>query len=157
MRSPTSLRQGGTNINSLQLPTALLLLLMRHSIADNKPAELAIIDDLDRIAGQDAVGDDGEDLSRAVVHDRVGGFGQRAARVGHVIDEDGDLVFDVADEDHARDFVGALALFVDQGEGEVEAVGYCCCSVGGKGVSLNSAFWPPFPFSSSTCSPPLVP
>ena len=76
--------------------------------------------------------DDGHDLAGAVVHDGFGGLDQRAAGVGHVVDEDGNAVAHVADEDHAGDFVGAGALFVDEGEAEVEAVGDGGCSVGGE-------------------------
>jgi hypothetical protein len=75
------------------------------------------------------MGYDCNDLTRFVRHDCFGRFDERAARVGHVVDEDGDFVLDVADEDHAGDFVGARALFVDEGEAEVKAVGYGCCSV----------------------------
>ena len=67
--------------------------------------------------------DDGDDLARAVLHDGVCGFDERAAGVGHVVDEDGGFAADVADEDHAGDFVGPGSLFVDEGEAEVEAVG----------------------------------
>jgi len=76
------------------------------------------------------VRDDSDDFASFVRDERLGGFGERAAGVGHVVDEDAGFVFDVADEDHAGDFVGAGALFVDEGEAEVEAVGYGCCSVG---------------------------
>ena len=61
--------------------------------------------------------DNGDDFTRAVRHDCLSGFHERAARVGHVVDED-----------HAGDFVGAGALFVDEGEAEVEAVGDGGCS-----------------------------
>lgn len=57
--------------------------------------------------------DDGEDFGGAVRGAQGGGGGERAACVGHVVYEDGDAVADVADEDHAADFVGAGALFVD--------------------------------------------
>ena len=59
---------------------------------------------------------------------------KRAARVRHVVDEDGDLVPDVADEHHAADDVGPRALLVDQGEGHVEAVGHGRGALGAPGV-----------------------
>ena len=55
-------------------------------------------------------------FSVALVDECVGGFNECAAGVGHVVDEDGGFGGDGADEDHAGDFVGAGALFVDQGE-----------------------------------------
>ena len=73
--------------------------------------------------------DDSNDLASFVCHDGFRGFDERAAGVGHVVYEDGDFVLYVADEDHAGDFVGARALFVDEGEAEVEAVGNGCCSI----------------------------
>lgn len=45
-----------------------------------------------------------------------------SAGIGHVVDENGRLVLDIADEDHATDDVGAWALLVDQGKGRVETV-----------------------------------
>lgn len=73
--------------------------------------------------------DDSDDFARAVRHDCLSGFYERAAGVCHIINEDGDSVLHVADKHHARDFVGAGTLFVDEGEAEVEAVGDRGCSV----------------------------
>ena len=66
--------------------------------------------------------DDGDDLLCTMMHDGIGGFDERAARVGHVIDENGNLTVDVTDEDHPRDFVRASSLLVDQGEAKIETV-----------------------------------
>lgn len=128
MRSPQTLRQRGTNVNRLQTRTPLLLLRMRHRIRHHHPCQLTAVQRLDRVPAQDAVRDDGDDFLGAVRHDGLGGFDEGAAGVRHVVDEDGDLAADVADESHFRDFVGAGALFVDEGEVQVEAVGYGCCS-----------------------------
>lgn len=46
--------------------------------------------------------DDGENLGRARLDELGRGEPDRAARVGHVVDEDGNLADDRADEDHAR-------------------------------------------------------
>lgn len=102
---------------------------MRNGIRHHNLPQLAPVQRLDRVAAQDTVRDNGDGFFCAVRDDYVGGFDERAARVGHVVDDDGDAVFDVADEDHAGHFVGAGAFFVDQGEAEVEAVGDGGCSV----------------------------
>lgn len=128
MRPPQTLRQGGTDINRLQSRTPLLLLRMRHRIRHHHPRQLTAIQRLDGVPAQDAVCDDGDDLLGAVGHDGVGGFDEGAAGVRHVVDEDRDLAADVADEGHFGDFVGTGALFVDEGEVQVEAVGYGGCS-----------------------------
>lgn len=78
--------------------------------------------------------DDGDGGFGAVSDDDFGSFDECAARVGHVVHDDGDAVAHVAYEDHTGDFVGAGTLFVDEGEAEVEAVGYGCCS-GVSGVN----------------------
>lgn len=63
------------------------------------------------------------DFLGAVLHHGIGGLDERAAGVGHVVDDDGDLVLDITDEDHAGDFVGTGTFLVNQSELEVEAIG----------------------------------
>lgn len=128
MRPPQTLCQRGTDINRLQPRTPLLLLRMRHRIRHDHPRQFTPVQRLYRVPAQDAVCDDGDDLLGAVGHHCIGGFDKGAARIRHVVDEDRDLAADVADECHFGDFVGTGALFVDEGEVEVEAVGYGCCS-----------------------------
>ena len=122
MRPPTRLCKRGANINSLKPLPTLLLLLMRYRIRHYQLAQRALLERLNRIPRQDAVRDNGNHFLSVMSHERVDSFHQRAAGIGHIVYEDGSLAFDVADEDHAADFVGARALFVDQGEAEVEAV-----------------------------------
>src|SRR6266511_4515271 len=56
MRSSTSLRKRRGNINRLQLLTQRFLLLMRDCIRDDDFGELAVVYDVDCVAGEDAVG-----------------------------------------------------------------------------------------------------
>jgi len=136
MRPPARLRQRRTNINRLQPLTPLLLLRMRHRIRHHHPAQLTAIQRLDRVPGQYAMRHDRHHLRRPVRHHRVGGFHERPACVRHVIHHDGDAGTDVPDEHHACDFAGAGALFVDEGEGQVEAVGNGGCSAGRVSISV---------------------
>ncbi len=55
--------------------------------------------------------DDAEDFGRAACHEFFGSGAQGAARVGHVVDEDGEFVFYFACEGHAGDFAGSFAFF----------------------------------------------
>lgn len=57
------------------------------------------------------MGDDAEDLGRAAGYEFFGGGAECAARVGHVVDEDGGFFFDFAGEGHAGDLAGSFALF----------------------------------------------
>jgi len=101
---------------------------MRHRICNHQPIQLTPIQRVNRIPAENRMCHDSNGGLRAMLNDHVGGFAERAARVGHVVDYDGNAVAHVADEDHAGDFVGASALFVDEGEGEVETIGYGCRS-----------------------------
>jgi len=47
-----------------------------------------------------------------------------AASVGHVVDEDGDAVLDIAHQHHRGDFVGLAPLLVDQRKLHVQSIGY---------------------------------
>lgn len=105
--------QSGTDINGLDLVAKLLLLGVRNGVANDQTTEAAAVQVFDGFAGQDTVHDDGVDLLGAVLHDGVGGFDERTAGVGHVVDDNSDLVLDVADEDHARDLVRARTFLVD--------------------------------------------
>ena len=102
---------------------------MRHRIRDHDPRQLTIVQRLNRIAAQDTMRHYRHYFFGAMLHYRVGGFHERAACVRHVVDEDGDFVLDVPDQDHAGYFVRAGALLVDEGEAEVETVGYGCRSI----------------------------
>ena len=113
MRPPTRLRQGRANINRLQPLAHLLLIRVRHRIRHYHPAQLAPIKRLNRIAGQNSMRDNCNDFRGAMRHHRVSGFDERAARVRHIIDEDGDAGLHIADKDHTGDFIWAGALFVD--------------------------------------------
>lgn len=112
----------------------LLLLLVRYGVGHDQVLELAVVDLLDGVAAEDAVGDDGDGGFGAVLDNHVGGLAQRAAGVGHVVDDDGGAVFHVADQHHAADLVGARALLVDEREADVEVVGD-----GGRSVAWVSA------------------
>ena len=114
-----------------------LLLLVRHRVSDDDFPQLAVVERINRIATQDAVRDNGNGLLCAVLDHDVGGLGQGAARVGHVVDDDGRLVLDVADEDHARHLVGARPLLVDEGEAQIQAVGDAGRALGPAGVGRH--------------------
>lgn len=109
----------GANVDGLDTAALSLLPLVGDSVGDNELLELRVVEGLDGVAAEDAVGDNGDGGFGAVGHDDVGGLAQGAACVGHVVYNDGNLVRDIAYEDHAGDFVRAGALLVDEGESEV--------------------------------------
>ena len=86
------------------------------------PLEAATVEVLNRLAGQNTVHNDGVDLGGTVLHDGFGSLGERAAGVGHIVDDDSDLVLDITDKDHARDLVGAGTFLVNERELQVQAI-----------------------------------
>lgn len=123
MSPPAGLGECGADVDRLELVALVLLAAMGHRVGDDDSAQTATVERLDSVAAKNAVRDDGHHLTRAVLHDRVGGLDQRATGVGHVVDQDGDSVLDVAHQHHAGDFVRTRPLLMDQGEAQVEAVG----------------------------------
>lgn len=117
------LGKGRANVDRLDLGAEQLLLLVGHGVGDNDTLEATVVEVLDRFSGENTVGDDGVDLASTVLHDRLSGFGERSAGVRHVVDNNGNLVLDVSDEDHPGDLVRTRALLVDQSELKIEAVG----------------------------------
>lgn len=133
MRPPTRLRQRSANIDGLQLPTAMrLLAFMGNSIRNHNRRQLALFDNFARLARKDSMRDDGDDLLRSVLLESLSGFSQGSAGIRHVVDENGDLVGNVADEGHTGDFVGADALLVDERKVKIKAVGE-----GGSAEGMN--------------------
>ena len=97
---------------------------MRHRVRKHDFRQLTAIQRLNSLAAQDPMRDNRQDLLGPMRHNRVRSLDKCSTGIGHVVDDDGDFAADVADEDHSTDFVGAGAFLVDEGEGEVEAVGY---------------------------------
>lgn len=58
--------------------------------------------------------------------------------VGHVIDENGDLILDVTHEHHATNDVGARALLVDESKPGVQAVSNRGGTLGTTGIGRNN-------------------
>lgn len=101
MSPSASLRQHSTDINRLQLVAQFLLLFVGHGVCDNDATELAVIQDLDGVSTEDPVGNNGDDFLGPVLHNSVGCFGQGSAGISHIVDDDGDLILDTADQYHA--------------------------------------------------------
>lgn len=123
------------NIDGMQLRAVPLLLRMRHRIRHHHPAQLAIINALDRASAQNSVRHNRNNLLRSVRLEGRSSLDQGTAGIRHVVYEDRNLVGDFSDEDHTADFVGARALLVDEGKVEVEAVG------DGRGARCSLVRW----------------
>lgn len=93
----TSLGKSRADIDSLDTVAGLLLLSVGNGVGNDETVETAGVQVLDGLAGENAVNDDGVDFLSTVLHDGVGGLNERAAGIGHIVDDDGDLVLHVAD------------------------------------------------------------
>lgn len=124
VRPSYRLGQRGADIYDLQaIPQQLLLLAQGYGVGDNERFQFAALDDVDSIATKNSVGYNGHDLLGAVRDERRRRLGERAAGICHVVHEDAGHVLDGPDEDHARDLVRPSAFLVDEGKGEVQAIG----------------------------------
>ncbi len=135
MRSPDRLSQGWRDINSLKLRAHLLLALHWHCVCGDNSAQLRLVDDLACLSREDPVGDQCNNLLCAMCLHGLGSLGQGTASISHIVDKDGDLARDIADEDHAGDLVRTSALLVDEGELEIETVG------NGSGTLGSTRIW----------------
>lgn len=60
-----------------------------------------------------------------------------SASISHVVNENGNLVLDITNEDHAADNVGTRSLLVDEGKGRVETVSDGCGTLGTTGIGRD--------------------
>lgn len=110
---------------------------MGNSVGDDKLGQLGLVELFDSVAGEDAVGNDGDGAAGSVFDDDLGGLAESTASIGHVVDDDGDLAANISDQNHARDLVGTSALLVDEGKAEIEAVGDGSSSLGTTSVGRD--------------------
>jgi hypothetical protein len=122
------------DINSLDTVAQSLLLLVGNSVGDDKLGQLGLVELFYSVAGEDAMGNDGNSAAGSVFDNDFGGLAESTASIGHVVDDDGDLAANISDQNHARDLVGTSALLVDESKAEVEAVGDGSSSLGTASV-----------------------
>jgi hypothetical protein len=135
--SPTRLGQSSTDIHRLNLTAPLLLALMGHRVRHHNPAQLALVQNLNRIARQNAMCNERDNFPSTIRHHSLSGLCERAAGVCHIVDQNGDLVLDIADQNHAGDFVWSRTLLVDKSKGAVEPVGDGGSSLGAASVGTD--------------------
>ena len=100
MRATDGLGKCAGDINRVQLGADLLLVLVGHGVGDNNLGENAIVDDLNSLAAEDAVRDNGVDLNSSILSKSLGGQAKGTAGIGHIIHQDGNLSLHVSDENH---------------------------------------------------------
>ena len=119
MCSSNRLSQRRAYVDDAQLAATLYLVTERDSVGDHDLTQTALIKNVDRIAAQDTVGNNGYDLGSTVVLDRLRSLGEGSAGIRHIVDQDRDLVYNVSDEDHAPDDVGSRAFLVNESKASV--------------------------------------
>ena len=124
MRPPASLSKRRRNINDLD-PTPQpfpLLLTKRHRIRNDKFRKPTPIQLLNRIPRQNTMGDNSNSLPRSVTNNHIRSLDERAARIRHIVHDNRDPIFDVADENHATYLVRPRSFLVDKREPQIEVV-----------------------------------
>ena len=122
--APDNLCKHDPNVNHVQFPTPRDIFPLWKRVCDDKFGQGAFLNRFQRPATEDAVSHDRIHTFRAGIRQLLGSEHEGAAGVGHVVDEDRNLVLDVADEDHPGDLVCLLPLLVEQGEIDAEPIGH---------------------------------
>src|SRR5581483_6320993 len=94
----------------------------RDRVGDDELVDVRALQARDGGAGENGVGRAREDGRRAGLANGVGRGAERAPRVHHIVDDDGDAGVDVADDVHLGHLVRARAALVDDGEVRAEAL-----------------------------------
>lgn len=100
---------------------------MRHRVRDDQLLQLASVECVNGITTKNTMRDNGNGLAGAMTDDHICSFDEGSARVGHVVDYNGNFAFDVSNENHAAHFVRARALLVDECKAQVETISDRCC------------------------------
>src|SRR4029078_7052756 len=82
----------------------------RQRVGEDDLADPAVLQPVDGGAGQDAVRRRDDDRGGAVVEQRLGGLGDGAGRVDHVVDEDAGAAGDLTDDAVGDDGVGHVEV-----------------------------------------------
>lgn len=83
------------------------------------PLQAATVQVLNCLSGEDTVDNNGVDLSGTVLHNGLSGLGESTAGIGHIVDDNGDLVLDISNKNHAGNFVGTGTFLVNKSELQV--------------------------------------
>lgn len=128
------LGNGRADVDNTKLGAPLHLVAEWHSVGDHQGGEDASVQGLNGIARQNTVGNKGQHRLGAVLLEHRGSLDQSAAGISHVVNENGNLVLNVADKDHATDNVWPGALLVDESESGVEVIGNRGSALGTAGI-----------------------
>lgn len=118
-----SLSKSGTNIDRLDTIASLLLLSVGDGVGDDETAETATVQVLNGLTRENTVDDDGVNFLCAVLHNGISSFDKSTAGISHIIDNNGNFVLDVSDENHAGNLIGPGTFLVYQSELQIETVG----------------------------------
>lgn len=110
-------------ITHLDFGTVPHVSILRYGIGHHYRLETGIIDPRDRRTRENAMRQNSIHLGGSRLHQAIGGMHNGAACVGHVIDQNGNLVLDITHQYHGGHFVGLLAFLVYQSELHIQSIG----------------------------------
>lgn len=110
------------DVDALDFVAILHMAVLWNCIRHDNGFEASVVDARNGWTAEDSVCKNGIHLRGAGFKKLLGSVANCAARVGHVVDENRDSLSHVTNEHHWCDFVGLLALFVNQSELNVQSV-----------------------------------
>lgn len=84
----------------------------RNGVGNDQFGERRIFDGIIGFAGKYRVGTYGADTAGTIIHNESRGFGKRAGGIADIVDQHNVLTFDIANNGHGLDFIGAFTLLI---------------------------------------------
>src|SRR3989344_9529560 len=75
-----------------------------------------MFDGLNSVAGKQSMRSSRIHFSSAILHKNIHSAHKRPARIGNIIDDQSNLVFEISHKFHTRDLIGDIAFLVDDRE-----------------------------------------
>jgi hypothetical protein len=115
------------HLKHFQLGASRLVFCLINSVGYHDLVERTGVDAIDRVAAQDAVGDERIHLVRTFLLQKLCSTGDGVRGIGKIVDEDRSAARDISDQHHGRvlsvvDLSGA-AFLVNKSEGHAERIG----------------------------------
>lgn len=118
----------------LNLRTISHVSVLWNCVCNDDGLKACIVDPWDGWSREDSMSENGIHSGRTGFHQLLGGMTNGSTGVGHIVNQDCDAVLHIADQNHWSDFVGLLALLVDQREFNVQTIGDRCDTFSATGI-----------------------
>jgi len=136
------LRKDGGDVQVLKLGAESHVIPLRNRVGDDHLVDGRSVNTRDGVTAKNTMGQEGVDVSSALLLEQLGSSGNGVAGVDEIVDEDADLVLDIAHQHHASvallGVLGRASLLVNQGKSHVQLISDGSSTLGTAGVGANN-------------------